>query len=320
MTLVPVILVIGASGAWLTAITMWMTRAAWLPTIARLAPQRRTRWLLGALGAPLAGGALAVLLSFGPCIATILEALPDRCRLHAGPSFMLCLWMAERPNVAVLVAASVSLVPIFARAIRLARGAMRTRAALATLRTLGRYDEALGAWVVPGPLAAVAGWPTGIVYLGEALVDAFAAETVAIVMAHERAHLAHGDLARKTIARLLGALHVRPLATSLLDALDLALEQACDAAAADEVHDPVRVAQTLVDLARMPHVHPEEALALSAHEHLEARVSALCAPSWGSAAGLAKCLFVVGAVVVCGVLFDDHVHEAFETFLGSFWS
>lgn len=77
-------------------------------------------------------------LSFGPCLETLLRGLPDECGEHARPSFTLCLFMPVPVHAGVGVLALVASLPLFVRGLRLVHGAWRTRAALRMLRRLGR--------------------------------------------------------------------------------------------------------------------------------------------------------------------------------------
>jgi Zn-dependent protease with chaperone function len=325
MRLLPVLLVIAAAGALATSLALWLTRGTWLKALDRLEPARRARWLQAALAAPVFGALGVVLFSFEPCLGTLLRGVPDSCQAHGRPTFALCLHMPERAHAGVYALAILGLLPLSVRALRLGYGALRTRAALAMLRRLGRYDDAWGAWIVPGPLAAVGGWPRGVVYLGEALFQRFPTATIAIVRAHERAHVERADILRKASASLLASFHFPPLARELLDGLDLAMEQACDAAAAAEVRDPMRVAEALVDLARHAHaaVTPALAMSLSLDRHLELRVAALCEPSWSTTSSLPKhlvvaCCLIAAALVLDDAIHHDAIHEAVETAFAAF--
>jgi len=71
-----------------------------------------------------------------------------------------------------------------------------------------------------------------------------------VIVAHERAHARRRDGMIQFVAHLASLLHCPWVRWPLLADLSLACEQACDQEAAREVGDPLRVAETLVALAR----------------------------------------------------------------------
>lgn len=318
MTLVVAVLLLGAAGAILTSLALRALEPLWGGAMVRLEPERRARWLSAMLASPPIGGVLAIVLGFGPCLLTGLRGKPDDCFTHGEPGFTLCLQMNGPPGALALALAVMSLVPIGLRIARIARATQMTRTQLRSLRSLGKWDDQLSAWIVPGWLAA-AGTARRDVYLGEDLLSRIDRDTLAIVVAHEQAHVERRDVIRKITARLASALHVPSFARGLLDALDLAIEQACDAAAARRIDDPVRVARALVDLARLPQTAPAMAIGLSAADRLEARVLALCAPSWRVDRILVRLVAATVLVILLAFVFDRVVHETFEALIASIW-
>lgn len=137
------------------------------PGLRTFAPSVRTRWLVALLATPSAFSILALLVPFGPCLRNLLLGLPDGCRGHGGPQFFFCL-RTPMGNVPVAWALAAALLILATRRLTVGLGTViRAERALAMLRSVGRWDGSRGAWLVPGALAMVAGFPRARVYLGE---------------------------------------------------------------------------------------------------------------------------------------------------------
>lgn len=289
----------------------------------RFAPAARVRWALGLLAAPAGFGALAALVAFGPCLHTLVLGMPDACQSHGGPDFFFCLRMPMHNTPVAWAIGLVAGAWVTSRLVVGAQALVRTRSALDHLRRLGTFDAKRGFWLVPGDIAIVAGFPRAQVYVGERLETSVSAVTFDAVIAHERAHQRRRDLRTKLAARAVSLCLPTNLRAALLGELDLAMEQACDAIAADEIGDALTVAGSLLELVRAAATMPEGfALAFSApFDHLEARVRALCAPDWSPSGRAASGCVALGAMVVIGcVAFDLPLHDMtealFERLLG----
>lgn len=316
MNLLCVVLVLAASGSVMTALAIECILHRIGHRLRRVAPTTRITWLTVLLALPAIVGLVTVLVAFGPCLHDLAARVPDGCRSHGRPDFYLCMRMGMRDvPVAWLVTGLLASI-LTVRLVRGMQAFARARRALEQLRKLGRFDERRGVWVVPGNLAVVSGFFRGDIYVGERLEETLSTEAFSAVLAHERAHRGRRDLIRKLLARFLAAFVFGRVGTWLLDELDLAIEQACDAVAADELQDPVVVARSLLDMARRP-TEPTSSFALafcSTEDHLEARVRALCEPSWSSSVGSAVALSVAATMAAAGcILFDTNLHEMTET-------
>lgn len=314
MNLLAAMLVLAASGALAASAVLHLVHRPVLAWLRQTAPGVRIHWILVALGAPMATGLGTVLIAFGPCIHNLLLGLVDGCRDHGGPDVFLCLRLPMRDLPG---AWAVAILVVTVMAHRLLRGtfvAISTQRALSTLRRLGSYDRARDIWLVPGDLAVVSGWPTSRVYVGEDLERTSSPCTFRVVLAHERAHVRRHDVGIKLFARLLGLGVPRHLREHLLSELGLAMEQACDASAANELHDPLAVARSLLELARTQVSTPALGLAcVPPAEHLEARIRALCAPSWAPSRGIAALMSaaLLATAAVC-LTYDPTLHDLVE--------
>ena len=318
MNLLAVMVLLGACGALATSLLLELVHRPTLARLRRTAPAERLRWLLALIAAPAVSGVVAVLLAFGPCLHHLLLGLADGCRDHGGPEFFLCLRipMHDLPSAWLMLSV---IVAIAARRLTLGvLAGLRAGRMLRTLRQLGRYDHARDLWLVPGDLAVVSGWPASHIYVGERLERRASSDTLRVVVAHERAHVRHHDVSLNLLARALGLCLTPHLREHLHSELSLAMEQACDAAAAVELRDPLVVAQCLLELSKLSQLEPGLGIACApAAGHLEARIRALCEPTWASSRGVGV---VVGVLVltlaaVC-LAFDFPLHELVEAAFG----
>ncbi|MCI0437960.1 MAG: M56 family metallopeptidase, partial [Chloroflexi bacterium] len=131
-------------------------------------------------------------------------------------------------------------------------GWWRTRCLLDSLATVSHYDGQRDIQVMDcaAPLALTAGLSRPEVYISSSLLASLPADMLEVIVAHERAHVRRRDGLIQFVAHLSSLLHCPWVRRRLLADLSLACEQACDQEAAREVGDPLRVAETLVALAR----------------------------------------------------------------------
>jgi beta-lactamase regulating signal transducer with metallopeptidase domain len=155
------------------------------------------------------------------------------------------------------------------------------------------------------------------VYLGSELRTRLARPALAAVLAHERAHLQRGDVATRVLARALVGFHLPWVGRAILNEYDLAIEQACDVEASRAVHDPLVVAQALLDATRLADTPREHGLAAAAGPALEARIHALCDPSWRSIQRSVPWIAAASiATLALGVVLDRRVHDIAESLVG----
>ena len=131
-------------------------------------------------------------------------------------------------------------------------GWWRTRCLLNALATVSHYDGQRGIRVMDcaAPLALAAGLSRPEVYISSSLLASLPSNMLWVIVAHERAHVRRRDGLIQFVAHIVSLLHLPGTRRRLLADLSLACEQACDQEAAQEVGDPLRVAETLLTLAR----------------------------------------------------------------------
>ena len=315
MNLLCVIATLAATGMGLATLTLWATIDSTLHRVRGFQPSVRVWWLLGMMSFPSAVALLLALVGFGPCLRTLLIGFPDDCQSHGGPDFFFCLRRSMQAVPAAWLIAGAFATFVARRLVEGMRALLQTRRVLHQLRRLGRYDQDCNVWCVPGKLAVVAGWPRSDVYVGVSLRRSLSPESFGALLAHERAHQRRMDLSIKLAAQVLSSCLPSTIRRVLLNELDLAMEQACDAVAAEEVKDPLAVVRSLLDAAggTEPGIL---AVAFSAtDDHLEARVRALCEPSWAPSLLSAAAVAAIGASVVVGcIIFDANLHDVTEAF------
>lgn len=288
-------------------------RVAWhwaAPWLAQVEPRARVRWLLGLLTAPLALGGVVLALAAAPCFAELVLSGRD-CTSHGELVCLFCLLHPAQTSIFTQLAAVLLVLPLVVRGVQVSVAASRLRRALRSLRTVARHDRARDVWSMPGSAAFSAGWSHGEVFVGEALEHSLDPSALDAVTAHEHAHVRRRDLVLKGLARILAGVHLPGAAQPFVEALDLALEQACDIEASEAVHDPLIVAQALLDVTRLQHTHASETLAPCGSGVLEARVEALCNPSWvPSRAALLAVGLASLATLAVGCVATQQVHHA----------
>jgi hypothetical protein len=302
--------VLAAMGALAAAPVVAMAQRALLAHTRAMAPRERARWIVGMLAFPWAVGAGLVLVTLGHCVVPGWFGAVDDCV----PGVGVCVRDGAPVGRATLVlAALLSLRPLHALW-RATLGVMASRRAARRLRALGEKSASHEGWTVPGTVAAVVGFPTQELFVGDALHGALSAHELEALIAHERAHQSHNDLWRKLAARVLASAHFDATGRELIDALDLAIEQRCDESATEHVRDPLVVARALVQAATVSAEHQQSA----APKTLPARITALCTPSWVAQPLLA--VTAVAAITVAtaaSILFAHRVHTVAETMLAA---
>jgi Zn-dependent protease with chaperone function len=261
--------------------------------LARLEPSAQSRIALAAAVAPAFLGAVFV---GGASYDRVLSGPADFC-LHlndsAPPSLILLLAVAILAG-RVLTSGMQTIIVIL-RAVRLRYVLSGTS-----------YEALMGCLVLPveEPHAYVLGILKPQVYISQGLLEQTNEDDLALVLAHERAHVARRDPLRRLIASAGLVLHLPGIAHLLERLLTRTQEMAADADAARTVGDRVRVAEALVRFARLQ--GPVRAAAVEfGSGDLEARVRELLDPHQRrglSAVGLFGC----SAVLCLLALFAAH--------------
>jgi Zn-dependent protease with chaperone function len=275
--------------------------------LSRIDAGRRARLLCGMLVAPAVLGLLYAATLLTAAGARELPALRASCANHQGAWWHGCLWhpLEQRGEPWLWLALVVVAAGLLSTVLRAALGLWRGQRQLRTLIALSRSAEPEGDVLVvdvPTPLALAVGLGRGQVLLSRGLTDALSPDQLAAVKAHERAHLAHGDVRWQLIARVASLVHLPVTRRRLLDQLTLATEQRCDRHAAEVVGSPLLVAETLLAVERLNHGRSESKrldplLAVDfAHSFIDERILALLAPPDSASSGLGIGLLVAALV------------------------
>lgn len=243
----------------------------------------------------------------------------DHCEVH-GHHAHLCFthgagWLE---HTWVLVAIAVAAATFVSRAAIMAwsyiRGARSIRALYALSRQHGgvRIVESERAFC----FAALRG-----VFVSSRVWSALSAGERDAVVAHEQAHLRHGDLYKRAVLEVM-LLFAAPLVGERIRTVWLhASERLCDARAASAMGEPETVARAMVSVCRIGGARPVSGFAFTpAAEDLAARVRAVlaCGPLGERAAVALGRVALVSCIglAIAGAVAAEPIHHAFETLLG----
>lgn len=252
-----------------------------------------------------------------------LAAGADHCLAH-DHHLHLCVqhnapWLAQ-PWALALVAAAVSFLVVRFGLAALAH--VHAQRAATRLRGLGT-PLAEHCYLVPSDaqFAFTAGLAAPAVIISTSAWAALTPDERAAVLAHELAHLAHGDLWRRALLGLAASLGVPVLAARALRLWELSSERVCDRRAVAAVGRPSTVASAILALMRQPpsSLAPAGA-AFAAASHVPERVESLLLEEGGGerdAHRLAR-LLLAASLALGGVsaVFAEPLHHLFETLLG----
>lgn len=294
------------------------------------AAERRAAAIALAAPAIASGGVVLILIGqslFGPSLGLV-----DHCPAH-DHHLHLCLfhgasWTSVGWAVALIAGTTVwTAVLIGHRTARLA-GARRglARIAASSRPLSGEHD---GVLLAPSEAAFcfVAGLRRPRIYVGEAAWQRLAADERRAMVEHERAHVAQGDLWRRTLLGLIATVIPSPLAGRLLAAWDGATERLCDHRAATIIGEPTSLARALVTMAS-PHPRPApipSGLLASfsptgTHEVVDRVEAVLAGGSDGRriarSIGRTALVVLLSALIVSAALADP-IHHGIESLLGS---
>jgi Zn-dependent protease with chaperone function len=279
---------------------------------------------LAILVPPLLALGLTALLAVGSTLA--LRAGADHC-LEDGYHRHLCVvhgaaWASEPWALGPLLGMLLLLV---GRAVRCAAAHARAQRSVSALRAaaLPIPGEPRGLLVpLERPVVFTAGLVTPAIVVARGAWDRLAARERVALLAHERAHLEHGDLWLRALLYWAACLGAPGLARWALRRWEAAAERACDLRAAAAVGEPATVASALVTRARArASALAPAAAVLAAGDHLVERVEALLGPRTadGRRAGLRLVSLVLAASVIgllAGAWFIEPLHHLIETILG----
>jgi Peptidase family M48 len=223
------------------------------PLAARREPETRARHAFFAAIAPVLVPSAAVLLCSLPGLLGALTGAGDHCSGHAEhPHFCpVHATFPMNPLLGLTLAALAALaVGGFGETAWQWRALARERRWLARRRT-GELEPGVHLLSGDTPIALTCGVATPEVWIARKLLDALDEKDRAVVLAHERAHVARRDPARFLVASLASRLHFPSVREDVLRALRLSAEQVCDARAGEHVGDALQVASTLLRVERL---------------------------------------------------------------------
>ena len=306
-------------------LTAWTLSA--LIAVMRPVVGRRLRGLGPAAERRGAALATALPLLIASTVVAILVARSvagdDHCAAHDHHAH-LCLahggaW-AERSWAVALVAAAAAIT--LARLALLGGALLRGRRAVAQLRSASTAVEDVRLVDSPRPFCFVAGLRHAEIYASTSAWHGLALDERDAMLAHERGHVRHRDLAWRALLEVVSAFGAPMTPRPLLTRWEHATERLRDAEAADAVASPEAVAGAMVHMCRLGAAPLPSGLVgfAAAPAALDERVRALLA---GGPRGyrVATRLGAVGLVLMAVVGFAiathaEPLHHALESLLG----
>lgn len=236
--------------------------ALFAAVLARLVGARLSQWeprarhraltVLAALPVISAVGLLFA-ASLPSLVALIVPGL-DHCPVHDDGHAHLCF--VHLPHVGIHMGLLLILVFLASYALLragfAASSVLRALRAVAALARTGERRSDLGITVVETrqPLCFAAGLFSPQVLLSRGLFDRLSPEELAVVLAHERAHVRRRDALVGSVVRALAVFQLPWVGHWLVHELEVAAEQACDEEAARSVTDRVSVAAAILAVER----------------------------------------------------------------------
>ena len=255
--------------------------ATWFPWPKTMHHRQRMLWARLWLYAPLIGSFLLLFSSFAT--GFIGFGSSDHCLSHANHHLHhLCLvhpphasgqWLAWLLPCLLLLSGFILVFGFFRRTARLA-GPI---ADLAAVSRPSKYGKDVRLIDSDRTLAFTTGLRRPVILLSTGLLQKISPQTLAVILAHERAHLRRKDLLFSRFDGIVAALYPSAVALPILKQLSLAREQACDAVAAAKVGDGITVAQALTQVTRLKMKLIEGTISFNASV-VEARVLHLLNP------------------------------------------
>ncbi len=228
------------------------------------------------------------------------------CLVHGGA------WL-ERPWA--IAVASAFMISVVWRLLGIAWRRTRAAIAIAQVRRVADHGQRVRLVRSTRVFCFIAGWFRPEVYASSHAWDALSTEEREAVLAHERAHAAHGDLWLGPLIDVASVL-AAPLAGAWLRARwGDAAERMCDVRAAEQTA-PETVASALLRMARAAHLQHVPSGFTPRPDALERRVRAVLerGPAGRGLPPSVWCLAVVAISAVACLATD--LHHALETLLG----
>ena len=294
--------------------------AALLPAIRKLAPERRAVVLLIACWLPVLGAVLGAAMVAGPSLTSAVGLATGHCPSGASASHHHCVLHAgtgiQLPGAGGwLMALGIGVAWLMGRNLLALVRERRSQRALIRMGRQSTSNEHLLMLPTDHRFAGVIGLLKPRVMLSHGLIGELSDEQRAVVEAHEAAHCARRDPLRLLLARFGALVHLPVVRRILLSEFLLATEQTADEHAAVAVGDRLRVADTILSVARLRPGHGGD-LAFTGSV-IDQRIEALATEPQSSrfhgALALSAC-----AVLSTAALVSPVVHHALESLLSTF--
>lgn len=247
---------------------------------------------------------------------------PDHCDAHAHHAH-LCLahGSAWLDRVWVMVTLAAVFAAVLVRCSLLAAAAIQGTRSIAQLRSIGNRCGDVCIVDSDRAFGFVGGFVRPTIFVSTRAWSALDASERRALVAHESAHVRHGDLTTRFLLECALVLAAPFVAGRVRSMWMGATERLCDAHAAAETGDPAAVASAMVSLCKLNVARPASAFAFTpGADQLADRVRAVLARSpigQGTAAVLTKTIAIVVVLLVgVSVLTAAPLHHAFETLLG----
>lgn len=270
-----------------------------------------------AVGLPLAGGIVLVL-------ALIVHgyAGDDHCSVHDHHAHLCVVHGGDWTGIPwVMVVLAAGAAGVVARLAVLLGRHLRAARAIATLRRVSVEVGDVRLVDSPDAFCFVAGLWRPRIYASTAAWHGLAEDERAAMLAHERGHVAHRDVARRFAIELTASFAAPLLPGRLVRRWAQAIEHERDRDAVQVIGDPEPVARAMVRMCRLQRGAASPGLAFVAGaDELSGRVEALLAagpsPARAGRARSGHVLALALAVVALAVTQVDVLHHALETLLG----
>lgn len=285
--------------------------------IEALRPEARLRRLVTMAALPVLSAVYLLGLVVFPSLLDVAGIVSDHCHVHPNHHVHLCLLHGGHAHVSAL-----GWVLPGAAGLWFGGGALwqvgRYVGALVRLRPLfeqGRRVEGTRLHVVGSdlPFALTTGLWSPRIAMSEALYAALDDRERRVVVDHERAHGRWHTILRGLVA-VCGMAHLPAVGRWLRREVEVACEQIADRRAADEIGDPLEVAETILRVERLAGAHadpPVGGMAFGDGE-LERRITGLVDEPWREA-GRWGLLVGAGLVVMVGLAGAGTFHHLVET-------